>query len=69
MTVLLGKGQVVCVGMVFPGSSLCLPAMFGKLVTAIGHSSTALLNSMNQDYATKHFILDLIFTFALNDQQ
>lgn len=51
MTVLLGKVQAVCVGMVFPGSSLCLPAMFGKPASAVGHSSTALLNLMNQDYA------------------
>lgn len=67
MTVLLGKGQAVCVGMVFPGSYLCLPAMFGKPASALGHSSTAVLNSMNQDYAKRHFIFDHIFTFAQTD--
>lgn len=30
MTVFLGKGQAVRIGMVFPGSSLCLPSVFSK---------------------------------------
>lgn len=47
MIVLLGKGQTLYTVMVLPGSSWCLPAVFGKPASVTGHSSTAPLMSMN----------------------